>query len=164
EVKLASLTRWLLQHVRDALEQRLPILDVLQSDVRQPRDRRARFLHDALHIASRIGHDHAEPLVVLDLFHPDVAVRFGALHYAQVRLEQRVHEDDEYRAVDEGPREIDRPRGAIQRLLLDEFRLDVVVLNDVSLYRFFKMSGDDDQLVDVQIADRVHYVVHDGPA
>jgi len=43
-----------------------------------------------------------------------------------------------------------------QRLLLDELRRDVVMLDDVSLHRLLEVSGDDDELFDVEPLHRVH--------
>src|SRR6185503_1326955 len=47
QVELAALPRRAALHLRDAVEQRLPVLDVVEPDVGELRDRRARFLHDA---------------------------------------------------------------------------------------------------------------------
>src|SRR6266571_328952 len=133
QVELAALAGWLLQHVRDALEQRLPILDVLQPDVRQPGHGGVRLLDDPPHVASAVRHDHPEAAVVLDLLGPDDPMCVRRLDEREVGVEQGVHEDDQDRTLHVGPREIDRSRRAVQRLLFDESRLDVVMLDDVAL-------------------------------
>src|SRR2546425_5985366 len=55
----------------------------------------------------------------------------------------RSHEDDQDRTLHVGPREIDRPRRAVQRLLFDEPRLDVVMLDDVPLDDVLQVPGND---------------------
>src|SRR5690349_23918452 len=47
------------------------------------------------HVPVGVGDDHAEALVVLDLLHPDHAVRVERLDDRQVGVEDRVDEDDE---------------------------------------------------------------------
>src|SRR5256714_15040220 len=80
QVKLAALPRRTLQDVLDPVEQRTPVLHVLQPDILTPRDRGAGFLHDLRHVALLVGHDHAEPLVIFDLLRPDDAVGARRFH------------------------------------------------------------------------------------
>src|SRR5207253_115640 len=106
--------------------------DVCSSDL----DRRTRLLDDAGHVAPRVGDDHAEPLVVLHLLGPDDAIGIHPVDERQVGFEHRVHEDDEHRGVHVGTRQVDGARGAVQLLLLDELRWNVVMLEDVSLEHY----------------------------
>ncbi len=161
EIVLAALPRRLLQCVCDAIEQGLPVPDVLQPNVRESRHRRARLLDDAGHVAARVRHDHTEPLVVLHLLGPDDSVGVDPVDERQVGLEYRVHEDDEHRGVHIGTRQVDRARRAVQRPLLHECRFDVVPFDDVPLDDVFEMSRDDDELVDVEPLHGIHHVVHD---
>src|SRR2546426_3123373 len=164
EIELAAFARRPPHDLCDPFEQHTPVADEIESDIREPGDGRVGLLDDPRHVALRIRDDHPEAAVVIDLLCPDHAVGFARADERQISLDQGVHEHDEYRAVNVRPREVDRPGGAVQRLLLDESRRHVVLLDDVLLHDVLQVSGDHDQLVEVEPAKRLHHVVHHGPA
>ena len=149
----------------DPVEQRAPILHVLQPDVRPPRNRGARFLDDLGHVALRVRHDDPEALIVFDLLRPDDPVRLRVLHDRQIGVEQRVHEDDDHGTVDVGPSEVHGAGGAVEDFLLDEARGDLVVLPHVLFDFLLQVTRDDDQLVELPgPPQRIHHVIHHRPA
>ena len=165
EEELAAFAGGTLQHVFDAVEQRAPILHVLQPDVGPLGDRRIRLLHDLRHVALLVRHHDAEALVVLDLFGPDDTVSLCVFHDRQVGVEQRVHEDDDHGSVHVRAREIYRARRPVEHLLLDEARRNVVVLPHVRFDFLLQMARDDDQLLELPGSlERVHHVIHHRPA
>jgi hypothetical protein len=138
EVELAADPRRPAHHLRDPIEQRAPVANVVQADVGKPRDRRARLLDDAGHQPAFVRHQHPEPLVILDVLRPDDAVRVARFHQRHVGVEQRVHEHNQDRTIHIRPRQVDRAGGAIERLLLNECRSHGIVLDDVVLDDFFR--------------------------
>src|SRR5574341_292047 len=165
QIELAALPRRTLEDMLDAVEQRAPVFDVLQPDVRALGDRRARLLDDLRHVALLVRHHDAEALIILDLFGPDDAVRLRRLHDGQIGIEQRIHENDDHRPIYVGTCQVHRARGAVEHFLFDESRRDVVVFANILFHFFLQMPGDDDQLLELPgAAQRVHDVVHHGAA
>src|SRR6267378_27364 len=149
EIELAAFTGRTLQDVFDTVEQRAPILHVLQSDVGPFGNRRIGLLHYLCHVALLVGHDDAEALVVLHFFGPDDAVGLRRFHDRQIGVEQCVHEDDDDRSIYVWTGKIHRARRPVEHLLLDEARGNVVVLPNVGFDLFLQMSGNDDQLIEL---------------
>ncbi len=105
----------------DPLEQETVVAYIVEADVGQTRNGFLRLLDDPLHDSVLISHDHTEALKVLDLLRPDKALRLRMLrNHGQVRIKQRVHENDENGPADERLRQLDRSRRSVLNNLLNE--------------------------------------------
>src|SRR6266480_80496 len=147
--KILALILGLFEYPVYALEQELPVPDVVKANVRSLRDRRLRLLDDLRHVAILVGDDDAESLVVLDLLHPDDSIGVDAFHLAQIGVEYRVHENDEHGLVDVVSCERNGAGSAVLNLLLDEHRWHIHLRARVLLDFFLQMAGDVDDLLDV---------------
>ena len=148
----------------DALPEGVDVADVVEPDVGQPRDRLARLLDDPRHVPLRVGHHDPETLVVVHFLGPDDPVGVGPVDQGEVRLEHRIHEDDQHRTRHVRPGEIDRAGGPVLHLLLDVHARHPVASGRVFLDLALEVSGDDQQLGDVDGSERVHHPVHDRTA
>jgi hypothetical protein len=103
---------------------------------------------DLRHVAVLVGDHHAEALVVLDLLHPDDPVRVRLPDLREIRLEDRVDEDDQHvLALDEGLRELHRAGRPVLHGLLDELGRERGKLRPrVFLHLLLQVAGDVDDL------------------
>src|SRR5881396_1358613 len=74
EKELPAFAWGTLQDVLDPVEQRAPILHILQADIGPLGNRRIGLLDDLGHVTLLVRHDDAETLIVLDFLGPDDAV------------------------------------------------------------------------------------------
>jgi len=118
------------------------------------------LLDDPGHESLRVGHDHAEALIVLDLLGPDDAIGIEPIDQGQIRLEHRVDEDDQDRSVHEWAGEIHGTRRPVLDLLLDEARGILVARPSVRFDLLLEMAGDENQLFHVQARQPVHDPIH----
>ena len=106
----------------DSFEQKAVVPYVIEADVRQARNRLLRFFNDALHVAVAVRHDHAESLIIFNLFRPDQTVGLRVtIDDGEIGIEQSVDKDDQQRPLDERPRQVDGAGRTILYLLLDEY-------------------------------------------
>jgi hypothetical protein len=92
--------------------------------------------------------DHAEALVVLDLLHPDDPVGVGRLDHRQIRLEDRVDEDDQHVLIDVRLRELHRAGGPVLHRLLDEGGGELELRLRVVLHLLLQVARHVDDLLD----------------
>src|ERR1700680_4540476 len=159
--KVFPLILRLLENVFDSLEQQLPVPHVVEPDVGTPRNRSLRLLDDLRHVAVFVGDNDSEPLVVLNFLDPDDSVCVHALHLGQIRIEDRIHENDEDGLVHVVARERDRPRRAVLHFLLNEHGRHVDLRARVLLDLLLEMTRDVNDLLDIaQILELVEDVRH----
>ena len=153
------------EHVTDALEQQLPVLDVVQTDVGALRDRILRLLDNPGHVTVLVGDDDAEALIVLDFLRPDDAVVVAVLDDAEVGIENRVHENDQHRLIHERLRQRHGAGRPVLYRLLDEHARDIVRRSRICLHLFLQVAGDVHHLLHVaEFEHIVHHVAHDRAA
>ncbi len=164
EEVLAEL-RGLPHHVMDALEQQLPVADVVQPDVGQARDGLGWLLHDRRHAAVVVGEDHAKPLVVLDFLRPDDAIDVFALAYqSEIGVEQGIHEHDQDRPAHVRFGEANRIGGPELLDLLHAREPEIGALSGQPLLDSTRqVAHDSDDLVDARFVENVEHVRENRP-
>ena len=153
--------------VADTVEQQLPVPDVVEPNVGEPGDRVGRLFHDPCHVAVRVRHDDAEPLIIFHLLRPDHArsVRLEPLDQRQVGIEQGVHEHDEHVGIDERLGQRHRSSRAVLDRLLHEMRRELrILLANVLFDALLQVTGDEDGLGHPELLQVIQDVAHDRPA
>jgi len=111
-----------------------------------------------------VGDDDSESLVVVHLLGPDDAglLRPERLHDGQVRVEERIDEDDEeVIPFGVGPRELHGAGRSVLNLLLHESGVEIgIFLADVRLDLLLQVPGDEDGLVDAELTKVVEDIAH----
>ena len=136
------------QGVLYSFKQQFPILDVVQSDVCQLRNRFRRLLDYPRHVADIVGDNHTESLIVFHFLDPNDAIRIESMNEREIRLEQSVDKQDQDWPLHIWTREVDGAGRTVLHHLLYKSR-GPTVAGGMRFHQFLQMTRDEDEFFDL---------------
>ena len=118
-------------------------------------------------MALLVGADHPVPLVIFHLFGPDDAPRGlgDAANERKIRIEERIHEEDQYVFIHERLRQLHRAGRPILNLLDHVMSRDVRVrIGDIALDGLSHVTHHENDIVHSELGEVVEDVAHDRPS